>query len=143
MNDAKSRGLRSDYLPIYSRYRLRGNRDRFLVEILNRNKDTEERGATWTTVKPKGDGIVIVGTVDGLQKHVVQRSIGAAGVEIACVYVGAVVGGVSLTMVEFTGTFSILSAAGALRLSVTSMQTIMILFMVIYLSMINLSILMI
>lgn len=124
----------SDCLPPCSRFLLQGNRVQFLVKILHGLLSTEERAASWPSVEPESDWVLVVSAIDRFDKDVVKRTIGVLDVKIAGVDTGVIGGRIALNSLKPTGTLSILSAAGAVSATVRSTARKISLFMIIYLS---------
>jgi len=135
--DAMSTCFQWGYRQLYNQCRLKDSRGQSIVEILNTQRRTNHWGTAWASIKPESDGIVVGSSVDWLNEYVMNRSVGAGSVKISSIDTGIVGQRISLTRILDTGTWSILSLAGAEMAKATSRQAMTILLMVIYLMMIN------
>ena len=74
---------------------------------------TDEWGAAWTSVERQSDGVFVVGTMDGLDKHIVDGPFLRLDIKIPSIDTCVVIWWVALCYQYGTGILSILSAAGA------------------------------
>lgn len=75
--------------------------------------DTDEGGASWASVKPKSDRILIGSAIDGLYKDIMSSSFCGFKIKISGIDAGIIGKGIALYVVIITGMVFILSSLGA------------------------------